>query len=658
MPEAPQPPVREPRAPRRRAAAGRLKIGDEWMAIQIIARSQTNPQKAVAELVENAIDAGATRIHVQRGRRHGRVYLRISDDGRGVPLTAEGVPDFDYVATHICDSLKRRLDARDRSGIQGEFGIGLLGFWSIGRELEMVSQAATGSASVMSMRAGSRTYDRRRHLGVRPHSGVDVTIHDIHREAQVRLTAEKLQRYLGEELRERIRRSGASIVIEDRLPPRRRVEVRPAVFRGEPIATLTAIPVEDHPPVRAELYVRGPEADSSRRAQDSSTTAESADAEAPSVSLYRLGTRVCRNITDLPEFAHPPWTSGALEGMLDYADFHLAPASREGFIPDAAYHAFVEAMRRIEPALLDRLREEEEARTERASRSLVKELQSAFARLLRDLPAGVYDWFGAEGPQPFAGHGTGRPGGTTAPTAGPASDLAAAPDANLPAEAAIQAATTGEAAAEEVVEDLPPQPALLPGPLDRVVLRPSPVRVTVGRSRGVRAIALDGAGLLIERGLGYAWSLSPEAGTLTVGAGGRAFIEAARAPARGVLRVTVRQEPGGASRPETDATDGSRTAETEVLVEAEAANRAFPPPKFVHAPGESWRSRLSPSEGKVEVNTGHPDYQSVRKSASKRRRYLGRLYAKELVLHNFGLEPSAISLERLLEVLTRLDEHL
>jgi hypothetical protein len=60
----------------------------------------------------------------------------------------------------------------------------------------------------------------------------------------------------------------------------------------------------------------------------------------------------------------------------------------------------------------------------------------------------------------------------------------------------------------------------------------------------------------------------------------------------------------------------------------------------------------------VEVNSGHPDYQAVRKSASRRRRYLGRLYAKELVLHNFGLEPPSVALERLLEVLTRLDEHL
>jgi hypothetical protein len=647
-----QPPVRERRAPRRRAAAGRLKIGDEWMAIQIIARSQTNPQKAVAELVENAIDAGATRVQVQRGRRRGRVYLRISDDGRGVPLTPEGVPDFDYVATHICDSLKRRLDARDRSGVQGEFGIGLLGFWAIGGELEMVSQADTGSASMMTMRAGSRTYDRRRHLGVRAHSGVDVTVHDVHREAQVRLTADKLQRYLGEELRERIRRSGATIVIEDRLPPRKTLEVRPAVFRGEPIAGLTSIPVEDHPPVRAELYIRPRETpDSEGPSRDEPRTAgAAAEAEASCVALYRLGTRVCRDIADLPEFARPPWTSGCLEGMLDYADFHLAPASREGFIPDAAYHAFVEAVRRIEPVLLERLRDEEEARSERASRSLVKELQSAFARLLRDLPAGVYDWFGAEGPRPFAGNGDGRPGRESAPPAGPSTAPEAGPDVADTEDASGDSPDAGAAGSEDTTDGLPAQPALLTGPLDHVALRPAPVRVAVGRSRTIWAIALDQTDQVIERDLFYAWTLSPEAGVLTVGAGGRAAIEAAAAPARGVLRVTVRQGSGDAP--------GERTAETEVLVEAEAPRRAFPPPKLVHAPGESWRSRWNAAGGQVEVNTGHADYQAVRKGASKRRRYFGRLYAKELVLHNFGLEPPGVALERLLEVLTRLDEHL
>jgi DNA invertase Pin-like site-specific DNA recombinase len=34
---------------------GRLKIGDDWNAIRIIALSQSNPLKAIAEFVENSI---------------------------------------------------------------------------------------------------------------------------------------------------------------------------------------------------------------------------------------------------------------------------------------------------------------------------------------------------------------------------------------------------------------------------------------------------------------------------------------------------------------------------------------------------------------------------------------------------------------------------
>ena len=63
----------------------------------------------MAELVENSIDAGARSITITRGRERGEHYLEIADDGRGVPRDADGAPDFRYVATHICDSLKRRL---------------------------------------------------------------------------------------------------------------------------------------------------------------------------------------------------------------------------------------------------------------------------------------------------------------------------------------------------------------------------------------------------------------------------------------------------------------------------------------------------------------------------------------------------------------------
>ena len=90
---------------------GKLKIGDDWNAIRIIALSQSNPLKAIAEFVENSIDANAKTITITRGREHGAHYLAIKDDGNGVPRDADGLPDFKYVATHICDSIKRRLKA-------------------------------------------------------------------------------------------------------------------------------------------------------------------------------------------------------------------------------------------------------------------------------------------------------------------------------------------------------------------------------------------------------------------------------------------------------------------------------------------------------------------------------------------------------------------
>ncbi len=88
--------------PRRRVASaikgatGRLRIGDEWNAITIIALSQSNPLKAIAEFVENSIDAGARQITVLRGRERGEHNLTVTDDGQGVPRDATGVPDFRY----------------------------------------------------------------------------------------------------------------------------------------------------------------------------------------------------------------------------------------------------------------------------------------------------------------------------------------------------------------------------------------------------------------------------------------------------------------------------------------------------------------------------------------------------------------------------------
>lgn len=83
---------------------GMLRIGDNWKAIRITALSQSHPLKAVAEFVENSIDADAKHIALVRGKEHGVHFFRLKDDGEGIRRNSEGRPDFEYVATHICDS--------------------------------------------------------------------------------------------------------------------------------------------------------------------------------------------------------------------------------------------------------------------------------------------------------------------------------------------------------------------------------------------------------------------------------------------------------------------------------------------------------------------------------------------------------------------------
>ena len=79
--------------------------------------------KAVAELIENSIDGKSRSVTVTRGREGGRHYLSIKDDGEGVPRNQAGLPDFRYVATHICDSVKPRFEARWRSRPAGRVRI-------------------------------------------------------------------------------------------------------------------------------------------------------------------------------------------------------------------------------------------------------------------------------------------------------------------------------------------------------------------------------------------------------------------------------------------------------------------------------------------------------------------------------------------------------
>ena len=210
--------------------SGKLRIGDDWNAITIIALSQTNPLKAVAEFVENSIDAHARHVTITRGREHNEAYLRIMDDGDGIPKDDAGIPNFRYVATHICDSIKRQLKVDGAKGIQGEFGIGLLSFWVVGETLTMTTAGDDGKTWQMQMRKGDPSYTLMPRRTLFADRGTELTISPLLPGIR-QFSGEKIQWYLASELRDRIRQSGVQIKVIDR-QARKEYKVEPRQFGG------------------------------------------------------------------------------------------------------------------------------------------------------------------------------------------------------------------------------------------------------------------------------------------------------------------------------------------------------------------------------------------------------------------------------------------
>jgi hypothetical protein len=330
-------------------ASGKLRIGDDWNAINIIALSQTNPLKAVAEFIENSIDANARNITIIRGREHGESYLRIIDDGDGIPQDEEGKPNFKYVATHICDSIKRQLKVNGARGIQGEFGIGLLSFWIVGEGVSLTSSGADGKTYQMHMKKGSPNYTITPTRALFPETGTTLLIKPLL--AGVRqLNGEKIQWYLAAELRDRIRHSGVQINIVDRTA-RKQYKVEPRQFDGRLLHELPVVMAADGE-IYLELYLTEPSADCA-------------------VSLSRMGTRVLTNLTELDEFQREPWSSGCLQGIVDVPFLNLTPGTRSGIIRDGRFERFCLALKNVETLLSQIIAEQRRAEDERASRKML-----------------------------------------------------------------------------------------------------------------------------------------------------------------------------------------------------------------------------------------------------------------------------------------------
>jgi hypothetical protein len=590
------------------ASRGKLRIGDDWHAISIIALSQSNPLKAVAEFVENAIDARAKHVRIVRGKERGESFLLVSDDGDGVPRDAEGAPDFRYVATHLCDSLKRRLKAQGATGIQGEFGIGLMSFWTLGEALTMTNAGADGRTYQLRLARNDPSYTVTARRNLVAEAGTQLKVKPLLPGIR-QLSGERLSWYLAAELRDRIRSTGVDVQIVDH-QSRKTFSVTPREFDGRLLHEL-APPVTRLGEIYLELYLD--DANPRRR-----------------VGLHRQGTRVLESLSDLPGFEGTPWSEGIVEGIVDAPFLTLTPGTRSGVVQDNAFAVFVEAMAPVSAALAALIDEQRRAEEERASEQLLKSIQRAFREALLALPTDEYDFFEVR---------RGHDGSTRAP--GAVDGVALPHDADGVAEA--------ESACTEVQRDF----FDFPGPLDHVRISPASCVLPVGRSRAFSAVCRDRSRRVVERDLEYVWRVAEGAITIA-GEGAHVTVTAPLEPGLARLAVDVRQG-------DVACAAESLVTVTDQLIEAPrraAAVRGLPGYTYEHAPGALWRSRHDAVRELIVINSGHRDFVFASRSKSLKLRYLGRLFVKELIQLNFPGASPAEALERMIELSLYVEEHL
>jgi hypothetical protein len=586
---------------------GKLRIGNDWNAITIIALSQSNPLKAIAELIENSIDARATNITIVRGRSEGRHFLEVRDNGQGIPRDAGGRPDFRYVATHICDSVKRRLKVEGAAGLQGEFGIGLLSFWTLGEELALTSTGADDRAWQMIMRKGDPGYAVKAKRTLFTEPGTNLRIANL-LEGIRSLSGEKIQWYLAAELRDRIRHTGVTITVIDKIA-RKQYAVEPRQYEGRLLHQL--------PNVRArlgdvyvELYLAEPK-DTNR------------------VALFRHGTRVFEDISVIDELAKAPWTTKYLQGHIDAPFINLTPGTRSGIIRDEAYAALLNALVPLEEKLIEMLEAQRRAEEEQASRELLQTIQRAFRDALLALPAEEYDWFDIHSRSQ-------RPSGTNRDFD---SDTGLTVGAREPEISNVKQRQFFE----------------YPGPLFSVVVSPASTVVRVGEHRSLRALPYDRARRRVETDLTFKWEIIEGGGALDHSHDQAVSFLAPAEP--GLVRVRINVCQGDIER----SAEALITVTHELLPQVGTTtieSQGLPGYTFERAPGESWRSKFDSPRNIIVVNSGHRDFVYAARNKSLKLRYLVRLYCKELVLRNFVGLPADQLLERMVELSLRTEENL
>lgn len=340
----------------------RLRIGNLAKAVLVTGQAYQDPKDALNEFVSNAADE-----YAEAGRRGGRIrvvlrrkgrypVIAVEDDGRG--MDAERL-------RQLARGLFQSVKAGDDRTL-GEKAIGMLAFQQLGERCDVVTRTqASDKTLCLRLHRGKATasldVDERRRARQAP--GTTVYLSGLDPDVLRVLTQRKVVDYLR-------RRRGAALARGDysiEVVEGRHAEL---VTPEQPDGIRLGIPAQPTLWGRIEfgIYV-APKDDRHRRV----------------AVVGRAGTTVIDDLSELEEFAGPPWDSDQVSGQVVFESLEQT-AGRRAIVRDRnAFPVFVQAVKAVEPAVIETLARIARAVDEQTADRLSDAVRRIFQRVLKEL---------------------------------------------------------------------------------------------------------------------------------------------------------------------------------------------------------------------------------------------------------------------------------
>ena len=339
----------------------RLRIGNLAKAVLVSGQAYQDPKDALNEFVSNAADE-----YAEAGRRGERITLVLRRKGRH-PLIAihdagRGMsPDrLRQVAKSLFESSK----AGDTRTL-GEKAIGILAFQQLGGRCDVVSRAQDSDETwVLRLERGKATANlERERRRPRPEPGTTVYLTDLDPDALRVLTQRKVVDYLRLRRGPALARGDYSIeVVEGRTGE--------VVTPEKPDGVKLSIPAHQTLWGRLEFALYVAPADGKRRRV---------------AVVGRAGTTIIDDITELEEFAGPPWDSDQVAGQVVFEALQQTAGRRAIFRDREAFPVFVDAVRSVEPLVARTVEQVAREVDEQTADRLSDVVRRVFSRVLKEL---------------------------------------------------------------------------------------------------------------------------------------------------------------------------------------------------------------------------------------------------------------------------------